>query len=188
MIHRTGCWSKQQAPAHHRHSVALSQWICEFLSPDKEARVYDFGCGMGRYLDDLYAAGHPDVVGVEGDPPSPSKPYAMIAANLCEPLSLGKTGVVMSLEVGEHIPAAYTAVYLDNLFRHADRHLLLSWAVRGQGGHGHVNELNNDEVVSLIERNGFAHVAEASMAARTVAEDLCWWFRGSFLVFERVGQ
>jgi len=188
MIHSTGYWNKQNATAHHHHSAALSRWICGFLSPDNRARIYDFGCGMGTYLDDLYASGHADVVGVEGDPPSPNKPYAMITANLCEPFSLGKTGVVMSLEVGEHIPAAYTAVYLENLFRHTDRYLLLSWAVRGQGGHGHVNELNNDEVVALIEGNGFAHFAEASMAARSVAEDHCWWFRGSFFVFERTGQ
>ena len=188
MIHETGYWSRHQAAAHHCHSPALSRWICEFLSSDKDARIYDFGCGTGQYLDDLYAAGHADVVGVEGDPLAPDKPYPIYAQNLCEPFSFGRAGVVMSLEVGEHIPAAHTSAYLDNLFQHTDRHLLLSWAVRGQGGHGHVNELNNDEVASLVEGNGFAHVSEASKSARSVAEDHCWWFRGSFFVFERIVQ
>ena len=41
---------------------------------------------------------------------------------------------VMSLEVGEHIPADYEAIFLDNLARHAKEGVLLSWARPNQGG------------------------------------------------------
>ena len=185
MIHHTGYWSKQHAALHHRHSTSLSSWLCRFLSSDKSTRIYDFGCGMGTYLDDLHACGHSDVVGVEGDPPSQGKPYGMIGHDLCEPFWLGATGTVISLEVGEHIPPTYMPVYLDNVFRHTDRWLLMSWAVRGQGGSGHVNELNNDEVIQIVESSGFSHDEGLSQSARSIVEDDCWWFRGSFFVFER---
>lgn len=46
---------------------------------------------------------------------------------------------IISLEVAEHIPAVYENVYLGNLIRHAKRGIILSWAVPGQGGIGHVN-------------------------------------------------
>ena len=35
---------------------------------------------------------------------------------------------VISLEVGEHIPAKFEHIYIDNLFRHAKEGVILSWA------------------------------------------------------------
>jgi 2-polyprenyl-3-methyl-5-hydroxy-6-metoxy-1,4-benzoquinol methylase len=46
---------------------------------------------------------------------------------------------IISLEVAEHIPEIYEAVYLDNIFRHAKEGIILSWAVPGQGGLSHIN-------------------------------------------------
>ncbi|CAG5124210.1 unnamed protein product, partial [Candidula unifasciata] len=36
---------------------------------------------------------------------------------------------VVSVEVGEHIPAKFEDIYLDNLARHAKEGIVLSWAV-----------------------------------------------------------
>lgn len=38
---------------------------------------------------------------------------------------------VISVEVGEHIPAKFQNIYLDNLVRHAREGIVLSWAVPG---------------------------------------------------------
>jgi hypothetical protein len=46
--------------------------------------------------------------------------------------------LIISLEVAEHIPEKYEAVYLDNIFRHAKEGIILSWAVPGQIGLSHI--------------------------------------------------
>jgi tryptophanyl-tRNA synthetase len=51
-----------------------------------------------------------------------------------ETYSIGQYDWIISLEVAEHIPEKYEAVYLDNIFRHAKEGIILSWAVPGQIG------------------------------------------------------
>ena len=57
---------------------------------------------------------------------------------------------VLSLEVGEHLPKRHEAAFLENCHRHNARGMVLSWATRGQGGTGHVNEQDNDYVKAAV--------------------------------------
>eukprot|EP00666_Eupelagonemidae_sp_cell4sb_P002611 gene2611-biopygen40125 len=61
----------------------------------------------------------------------------------------------MSLEVGEHIPEKHIPAFVDNLDRHNRVGILLSWAVPGQEGHGHVSCRSNKDVIDMIERRGY---------------------------------
>src|SRR5579872_4362992 len=47
------------------------------------------------------------------------------------------------------------AIYIDNLHRHNRRGIILSWAVPGQGGHGHCNELENERVRDKFRSLGY---------------------------------
>jgi len=186
MIHNTGYWSKEWAPAHHAHSDKLSSWICNFLSEDKEKKIYDFGCGMGKYLNDLYNNGFTNLLGVEAEPPYTDYEFEIRQQNLTEDFNFGEVGTVISLEVGEHIPKQFMDEYLNNLIKHCDKYLILSWALRGQGGFGHVNELNNDEIIPVVESKGFRFLEDKSMEARQNIEDSYWYFRNSVLIFEKL--
>jgi hypothetical protein len=60
----------------------------------------------------------------------------------------------------------------------------LSWAKRGQGGHGHINLRNEDEVMEIMKRKGYVQddwskrfMAEARKQANH------HWFHWSFYVF-----
>lgn len=67
--------------------------------------------------------------------------------DLSSPVNLGGPfDWVMSLEVGEHIPQSGEKNFLDNLVKHACVGVVLSWAVLGQPGHGHVNCHSNDYI------------------------------------------
>ena len=105
--------------------------------------------------------------------------------DLTSQLNLNKKGVVISLEVGEHIPKEYEQIFLDNLNRHCEDLLITSWAIRGQGGYGHVNLLNNDEIIPKIEALGFTHLKELSNAARSIIADDCHWFRDTIMIFKK---
>jgi hypothetical protein len=97
-----------------------------------------------------------------------------------------KSDFVLSLEVGEHIPPSTTKTFVQLLDRHNVHGILLSWGVRGQGGHGHINNLDNAEVVSLFKSFGY-HQDSWALAFQEEARRNAgyFWFRNTFMVFVR---
>ena len=104
--------------------------------------------------------------------------------DLSQPLSLGrKFDWVMSLEVGEHIPRQFEHTFISNIVNHATRGIVLSWAVVGQRGTGHINTRSNAHIAAALAREGWAKDEQASQAARDVAT--MGWFKGSLGVYRR---
>jgi tetratricopeptide (TPR) repeat protein len=179
----TGYWDKNLASKYHQHCDELSAWICAFLNSEK--KVYDFGCGWGKYLADLEKAGFKDLEGYEGIVPDNKFFPNIKQQDLSQKFEVKEKGDVICLEVGEHIPAEYMDVFIDNICSASSGKLIMSWAVRGQGGTGHVNCLNNDEVIPLIEKRGFKFLADKTQNARSCIKTSCDWFKKSLFVFER---
>lgn len=183
-ILKTGYWDKNLAKKHHAHSSNLSKWLAGYL--DKNKTTYDFGCGIGSYLKDLQDIGFVDLTGFEGDIPDNKVFENIKQQDLSVPFNFDKKGNVIFLEVGEHIPAEYQNIVLNNICNICDGKLALSWAVRGQGGTGHVNELDNYEVIPEIQKRGFKFLPDKTKEARAVFfDDPCPWFLGSIMIFER---
>jgi hypothetical protein len=178
----TGYWTDLQ-PNDHGHDVGLANWIAAYLPKDE--KVWDLGCGNGAYVRILREAGHL-VIGVDGKFPEYPAEIGnfMIEHDLTQPITL-LPGSVMCLEVGEHVPAEYESVLLDNITRLCTRHLVLSWAVRGQGGDGHVNCKDNDEVTTLLEALGFEYLPWRSQEARAAVCGDGPHFRNTVMVFRR---
>lgn len=186
-ISETGFWSGESAHVHHVHSKPLAQWIAKFLSEDKDKRVYDAGCGLGDYLKDLADAGFSDVIGFEGDIPL-NKVFSNIhKQDLTKRIhpSYTKKGNVICLEVGEHIPAQFQHQLLTNIKDLCDGYLIMSWAVRGQAGFGHVNCLDNGEVIEIMEKYGFKYLDGYSQDARMVVDETTPWFKNTIMIFSR---
>jgi hypothetical protein len=186
MIHETGYWTKENSVSHHIHSPNLSNWISDFLKDYQDHQIYDFGCGLGSYLNDLHLKGFKNLKGVEFDPMKNDYDFEILKLNLSDPILLEKKGIIICLEVGEHIPEKYQEILLNNFVNNCDKYLILSWAVRGQGGYGHYNELNNDEILPLIENLGFKYLEDLSNSVRLVPEDNCGYFRNTLMIFEKI--
>lgn len=90
---------------------------------------------------------------------------------------------VMSLEVGEHIPKEHEHVLLETIARHAKAGVVLTWAVPGQGGHHHVNEQPNANIIAKLRPLGFSHDTAASRSLRQAA--VLPWFKNTIMVFRR---
>ena len=90
---------------------------------------------------------------------------------------------IISLEVAEHIPKKYEAVYLDNIFRHANEGIILSWAVPGQGGLSHINNKPIEYVTKVMRENGFKRDAEKTMKLQTSAS--LSWIKSNINVYVR---
>lgn len=178
-----GFWICSRADL-YKFDESLADAIAHILREDDQTAL-DLGCGNGAYVRHLIAAGI-DCRGYDGNPHT-----AEISDGLCAtfdltdqvPSGIRKADWVVCLEVAEHIPAEYESDFLDNLDYHNVHGVILSWAVPGQPGHGHVNTQPNDYVISQMESRGYTYDllrSEDLRAASTLS-----WFANTIMVFTR---
>lgn len=103
--------------------------------------------------------------------------------NLANKVNLRKYDFVLSLELAEHVPKAYESILLDNIVSHACSGIILSWAVKGQDGHYHVNNQNNDYVERQMNHRGFIRCSNHEAHLRENPE--LSWFANTIMVFLR---
>ena len=82
----------------------------------------------------------------------------------------GQTDVAMSIEVGEHIPAKFESAFMDNLVSSARKMVILTWAVPGQGGEGHVNGQTAEAIVQKMDQRGWK---KEENLTQTIIEKCC---------------
>lgn len=185
-ISNTGFWASATAHNHHVNSEPLGQWLAEYLKDHKDEFIYDFGCGLGYYLSVLKQSGFKYLTGFEGDPAVKKVFDNIIKQDLTKPFKVPAKGTCIFLEVAEHIPAEFETAALDNVINACSGKLIMSWAVRGQAGFGHVNCLDNNEVIEKMAARGFKCLDADSTAARSINLDTAPWFRHTLFVFEKI--
>ena len=189
-IAETGYWNGETAHHYHVHCKELSNWICNFLNERifSYDLIRDMGCGLGNYLKDLKDYGFyiDNLVGFEADPPKAKVFDHILKQDLTIPFEIVPKGNVISLEVGEHIPQEYMDTYLDNICNACNNYLITSWAIRGQAGFGHVNCLDNHEIIPHIEKRGFEFLVDETMAVRNINLDEAPWFKNTLLIFKKI--
>lgn len=148
--------------------------------------VVDLGAGLGQYgvyfeqngVAEDYAA-FDGAINVEAFTHD-----SVCWADLSLPFTLAtQRDIVISTEVGEHIPMDFQDVFVENLVNNARCCVFISWAVPGQGGHGHVNELSNSDVEAMFRYRGFDRKKELDEPIRAVAQYS--WFRNTFMIYCR---
>jgi cyclopropane fatty-acyl-phospholipid synthase-like methyltransferase len=160
----------------------LADTIVDFLRKESAETLVDFGCGDGDYVNYFIKNGI-CAVGYDGNPVTEdASGGTCFVLDLSSPVDLQKHyDWVMSLEVGEHLPKQYEAIFIENLVRHVKDGLILSWAVKGQGGTGHFNEQNNDYIKQIFANMGWYNDLEAENHLRELAA--VHWFKNTVMVF-----
>ena len=193
MITETGYWTSDDTQAIHVHDQGLSNWILNYLQNDKDKQLIDFGCGMGDYLKKLHNNGFSNLHGFEGEVRKGS-PNFVDSWDLTNPIKnyknydhLKKNAYnSICLEVGEHIPKQYESIFLDNITSLTTNKIILSWAIIGQLGDGHVNCMNNDEVILKMDELGFKYLEDDSISARnSVSPAIASWFLKTIMIFQK---
>jgi hypothetical protein len=90
---------------------------------------------------------------------------------------------VLCLEVGEHIPKQFEQIFLNNIDKYNAKGVVLSWALKGQGGFGHFNEQNNDYVKRAMAARGYKNDLAAEERLRAAAS--LSWFKNTIMVFRK---
>jgi SAM-dependent methyltransferase len=133
--------------------------VIDLTSP---ASVVDVGCGTGTWLAVFRENGVEDVLGIDGEYVDQSAldiPRELfLARDLGAPVAIPREfDLVLSLEVGEHLPESSAATFVETLTSLGPI-VLFSAAIPGQGGTNHVNEQWPGYWAELFRVHGYVHV------------------------------
>lgn len=185
-VHSQGYWlSREEGHFSQEQGYFFDEALAEELAMLLTGKsVCDLGCGMGKYVRWFRKRGF-ECDGFDGNPNT-----AELTDGECRPLNLAEPAqlpkqydAVISLEVGEHIPRQYEAIFLDNIARHAKSTIVLSWAIPGQEGDGHVNCRANSHVIFQLWKRGFRFDPVTSMQLR--ANCSLDWLKHTLMAFSK---
>jgi SAM-dependent methyltransferase len=182
LISITGCWLIDDPyTTEHVFDCNLAYTLVDIFLGHT---VLDLGCGFGHYVSYLRGNGIA-CDGFDGNPFTAKMTRNMCSvADLSQSFSFGKAyDGVLSLEVGEHIPAQFEKTFVDNLVRCNPKTLVLSWGYPGQPGFGHVNGKTETDVISLMLGRGFVYDAPMSQQLRQLSTFS--WFKNTLFVFRK---
>ena len=183
MAGETGVWSVEEALEHHDFSYKLAKHIGEYL-PKKEPLI-DWGCGRGTYLRYFHDIGFEQLHGVEGTD-YPAFEFGNIAIqDLTKAIVKDPIGNSLCIEVGEHIPKEYEGVFMQNLVENTSGILILSWAIPGQDGIGHVNCQHNFYVMEEMDKLGMGILVGDTMEIRKHVDNNMSYLRNTLMVFKK---
>ena len=181
IISPTGFWIEEDDV--HYFISELSKEIIKYVNKNDIKTVYDFGCGNGDYLHELTKF-DPSIVatGFEGHRVD-VKFNNVIKKDLSEPFDMPPVDLVISIEVGEHIPKEFEQTFIDNITKSAKNNIILSWAIVGQGGNGHINCQNNDYIISEITKRGWIFDSKTTASVRKRMPNI--WIKNTVMFFNK---
>ena len=181
----TGAWSGT-ITNQHAHDPRLAEQVVSFFRSKNVTSVLDLGAGPGLYTESLSKNGI-FASCYDGNPDTQFLSEGRCGiVDLSKEIKFSKHDWVLILEVGEHLPKQYEDILFNNIINNSKSGILLSWAVPGQGGDGHVNEQSNSYVKSKMANLGYSNNLEAENVLR--AASTLWWFKDTIMVFERIGN
>ena len=175
----------------HCYDREMAEALCLFTELMEVKTIVDLGCGPGWYVKTLRDAGF----SIEGFDGNPNTGYLsdiiMQDGTQCRQLDLTNDikfeeeyDMVLSLEVGEHIPREFEDIFISNLVNNCKKYLVISWAIEQQKGDGHINCHNNEYIIDKITKMGFVENIPVKNYLRHVAE--LRWFRDTIFVFQKI--
>lgn len=181
----TGSWviDKNEIDIFHFFDKTLCNFLCKYLKSTNIKTVYEFGCGNGLYSKKMIESGF-DVDSSDGNPNTYNSTNGLsYTRDLTKNVELSPRDVVLCLEVGEHIPKKYEQIVLDNIFNSSKNIVILSWAIKGQSGTGHVNCQDNDYIIKQAEQRQFSFDEVSSKHFRRSSS--LKWFKNTIMIFKK---
>lgn len=172
-MNERGIWTTKAEFETHVFDESLCRAIIDIYS----GNIADVGCGDGRYADYLNRNGF-YCIGYDGSPLT-KKPN--IVKDFSTAQDIGKWDIVLSLEVGEHIPVEFEQVFIDNLCNATDNYIILSWAIPGQDGDGHVNCRMNEYIIGELWKRRFMYDENETRYLREKAS--VSWLKQTIMAF-----
>ena len=157
--------------------------LLQFIQPKS---VVDVGCGIGTWLSVFKKKGIGDIIGIDGDYVDRTMLHIpdenFLTSDLEKPVILNrKFDLVISVEVGEHLPSDRAPVYVKSLVDLGPV-ILFSAAIPYQGGTQHINEQWPDYWMELFGKHRYV-VVDAIRKRIWNDDRIDWWYRQNMLLF-----
>jgi cyclopropane fatty-acyl-phospholipid synthase-like methyltransferase len=185
MISDRGYWTGEEDICQHSFDTTLAQRLLLFFEEEKPLTIVDLGCGLGDYVKFFCDSGLA-CDGFDGNPNTPE-----LTEGKCKVLDLStpirfkeRYDWVLSLEVGEHLPKKYEDIFIKNLHHNNKCGVVLSWATKGQTGHGHFNEQGNKYIKNRFSELGYINDIGCENQLRRCAS--LPWFKNTIMVFRKI--
>ena len=190
---------------HFRRASSMNSCINPFFARGLShlfgatSRVADVGAGVGGYgmFMGLLNPKSPPVVSLDGaeniEAWSGGRVGFFDVSTAADVQGFQPVDWVLSVEMAEHVPRSLEAAVVANLHWLNTKGIVLTWALPGQPGSGHINGRSNRYVHSLLHQLGYTRDAsEEARLRRTVNRyrlagsaqemtDLSWGFNNSKL-------
>lgn len=154
----TGAWDGK---ANHHNDIGLANGLIMMMSWMRLAwktnpQFFDIGCGDGFLVNQVWKAGL-GAHGVDGNPTyaDPKSHIRRLDLTVDWP-ARAQANIVSLIEVWEHVPKAFEDVMVRNIVNSIGYDglippvLIVSAAVPGQAGHGHINCVTKQHVIGRI--------------------------------------
>lgn len=150
------------------------------------ASVVDVGCGTGAWLQAFRESGVEDYLGIDGEYVARESLHVpadhFLVFDLEQPMVLERTfDLVVSVEVGEHLPAERASIYVDSLIRLGSA-ILFSAAIPYQPGNRHINTQWPDYWIELFGSRGYV-VIDCLRQHLWTNPDVEYWYAQNLLLF-----
>ena len=184
-ILQSGAWQidSVDATSEHIHDRSLADGLIKFFKYENVESIIDLGAGMGNYTDSFRNEGLFSNC-YDGNPNTQKLSSGRCAiVDLSKEIKLMPHDWTLILEVGEHVPAEYEDILIQNIDKVNTKGVILSWAVEGQGGYGHINCRNNDYIKERFESLGYINDEQLENDLRDVSS--LSWFKETIMVFRK---
>lgn len=183
--HSNGIWTHENFIGHYFDN-GLSDALLKFIFKFKIKDVIDYGCGPGWYIADMRQEGI-NAHGIDGNP-NLLKQASLFpdVSNNCMILDLSlpytpmrKYDLLISIEVGEHIPPDREFTFIENICNATNKFMIISWASPLQKGDGHINCRDNQYIINQLEKRGFHLLIKETEEIRNSCD--AWWLKQNIL-------
>lgn len=182
-ISASGAWVGKKSAEHHYYDESLANSLYQFFKDNNATSIVDLGAGQGKYSQYLIENGIFSTC-YDGNLDTQTLSDGRCAViNLSSPINFAKSDWVLSLEVGEHLPKEFEDIFISNLDKMNIKGIVLSWAIQGQDGDGHVNEQSNDYIKQKLLNLGYTNDVEAEQELRK--NSTAHWFKNTIMVFRK---
>lgn len=182
-IHPNGYWISESEEDRKEH--CFDSHLCAAIGNmfQESLFIYDFGCGPGDYISNLLLYFGQNVIGFEGDP-AYCDHYLIEHCDLTafDYSKYKQPDLILSLEVGEHIPKEHESSFLD-LCAWTTEYSVISWAIPNQGGTGHVNCQTNEYIIDQMKQRGMQFCDTKTNFLRS--KSTLPWFKNTLMVFKK---
>jgi 2-polyprenyl-3-methyl-5-hydroxy-6-metoxy-1,4-benzoquinol methylase len=175
----------------HIFDNSLAFAISDFFKNENCEYVADFGCGPGWYTNTINNTNKVKCDGFDANPNTillaKQHNYSgnFYITDLTKDVNLNnKYEWILCLEVGEHIPEKFENILIQNLHSNNTKGIILSWAIEGQDGPGHVNCKNNDYIKNKLSELNYINDIEIENQLRNSVTNAVW-FKNTIMVFRK---